>query len=158
MKNSYMRNGSIGEHDDDTESVISLMSCQSISPSIQQHPLQNRIISPTYASQLRKSPNMGGAGLNMIPENTLRRNDFKRHSLSSLRKIQIGANLRGASQSNQREPSIGNRNSIARRSLINPRFNVNRMSAIEEFSGMLVFIYSVCLNLYFRTCSFFTKM
>ena len=154
MKNIYMRNGSIGEHDDDTESVISLMSCQSIAPSIQQH--QSRIISPTYASQLRKSPNMGGTGLNMIPENTLRRNDFKRHSLSSLRKIQGGGNLRGASQTNQREPSIGSRNSIARRSLINPRLNMNRMSAIEEFSGMLIYIYLTYWNLYFRTYSFFT--
>ena len=135
----YTRNGSsIGENDDDTESVISLMSCQSISPSIQQHPMQNRVISPPYASQLRKSPNMGGNGLNMIPENTLRRNDFKRHSLSSLRKLQGGVNTRGSNTINSKESGFNNRNSIARRSLINPRFNVNRMSAIEEFTSTTI--------------------
>ena len=132
IKNCYARNGSIGDNDDDTESVISLMSCQSISPSVHQYQNQNRVISPPYTSQLRKSPNMGGNALNMIPENTLRRNDFKRHSLSSLRKFQGGINARGSSTS--KEPSINGRNSFARRSLINPRFNINRMSAIEEFA------------------------
>ena len=111
------------------------MSCQSITPSLQQHPLPIRILSPTYASQLKKSPNMGGTCLNMIPENTLRRNDFKRHSLTSLRKFPGVGNPRGTSQVSNKESSIGSRNSLARRSMINPRFNVNRMSAIEEFSG-----------------------
>ena len=141
IKNCYARNGSIGDNDDDTESVISLMSCQSISPSVHQHPYQNRVISPPYTSQLRKSPNMGGNCLNMIPENTLRRNDFKRHSLSSLRKVQGGINARGSNTANFREPSINSRNSFARRSLINPRFNINRMSAIEEFARKT---YSLC--------------
>ena len=129
----YTRPESIGEKDDDTESVISLMSCQSISPSVQHHPLQNRVISPPYVSQLKKSPNMGGNCLNMIPENTLRRNDFKRHSLSSLRRSQGGINTKGSNVSN----GFNNRNSMARRSMINPRFNSNRMSAIEEYTSMI---------------------
>ena len=134
-RNGYIQNGMICENDDDTESVISLMSCQSIAPTMQQFPLPNRILSPTYASQFKKSPNMGGTCLNMIPEDTLRRNDFKRHSLTSLRKIQGVGSVKGSSQTSQRESSIGSRNSVARRSLINPRFNVDKMSAIEKFNG-----------------------
>ena len=137
ITDGYLRPGSTCDNDDDTESVISLMSCQSISPSIQQHSLQNRMISPPYISQFRKNINIGGNGLNMIPENTLRRNDFKRHSLTSLRKFPNGVNSKGSAITDSSKDScFSNRSSMARRSMINPRFNVNRMSAIEEFSRM----------------------
>ena len=75
-------------------SVISLMSCQSAQSS---------------------------SGFGYVPENTLRRNDYKRHSMSSLRKFQNGGGL------------AGQRNSASRRSAIIPRYNP-RMSAIEEYS------------------------
>ena len=88
-------------------------------------------------SQLRKSPNLRENCLNVIPENTLRRNDFKRHSMSSLRKFQSGINTKGPNTGNLKESGFSNRNSVARRSLLNPRFNVNRMSAIEEYTGVL---------------------
>ena len=81
----------------------------------------------------------GPNNINTIPENTLRRNDFKRHSLSSLRKFhpQGGMGTRGSIANGSKETGFNNRNSIARRSAIIPRFNVNRMSAIEEYTRKL---------------------
>ena len=90
-------------------------------------------------SQMRKSTVLGPNNISTIPENTLRRNDFKRHSLSSLRKFhpQGGIGARGSIVNGAKETGFNNRNSIARRSAIIPRFNVNRMSAIEEYTRKL---------------------
>ena len=97
-------NGSVfnaSDYDDDVGSVISqgsvisLMSCQSA-----------------------LSQNFSGG--NFIPENTLRRNDYKRHSMSSLRKF-------------HQNSGFSHRNSSSRRSAIIPRYNP-KMSAIEEYS------------------------
>ena len=89
--------------------------------------------------QSRKGPITAPNNISTIPENTLRRNDFKRHSLSSLRKFhpQGGIGARGSIVNGSKETGFNNRNSIARRSAIIPRFNVNRMSAIEEYTREL---------------------
>ena len=88
---------------------------------------------------MRKNPISGLNNINTIPENTLRRNDFKRHSLSSLRKfhLQGGIGTEGSITNGSKETGFSSRNSIARRSAIIPRFNVNRMSAIEEYTREL---------------------
>ena len=90
-------------------------------------------------SQTRKNTITAPNNISTIPENTLRRNDFKRHSLSSLRKFhpQGGMGARGSIVNGAKETGFNNRNSIARRSAIIPRFNVNRMSAIEEYTRKL---------------------